>query len=73
MKTTYFSCTRSHKRFQIDYRLWLEMTSKINCIVQFCSISLNFNAFYDEYTVYVQYAGLFQKSGTYFFLLDVIA
>ena len=43
-----------------------------NFIVRFFSILLSFVAFCDAYVVYRHYTGLFQKKGTYLFLLNII-
>ena len=68
------SSTSLHKRLWIYYVLWLEMAERtflVELHVFSPFILIHFGAFCDVYTVDRQYTELTQKSGRYWFLLDV--
>ena len=66
------SSTRLLKIFREQYELWLDMTKSIFFVELCLFIPLDFSAFSDEYKLYRQYTGQFQKSGMYTFFINVI-
>ena len=51
---------------------WEKLKMYFQCVTRFCAILFNSNAFCDAHAVYRQYTRVFQKSGIYSFLFDVI-